>query len=71
MTKNSHKINAKLFYEKKQISNTPRTKFLALFIDSSLSWNKYFAQLMATLSAACYANCSVEPFVNHETLSNI
>jgi len=54
-----------------QIINIHSTKFLALFIDSSLSWNKHFAQLMATLSAACYANCSVEPFVNHETLSNI
>jgi len=71
MTKNSHKINAKIFYEEKQIINTHSTKFLALLIDSSLSWNKNFAQLMATLSAACYANCSDELFVNHETLSKI
>jgi len=69
MTKNSQKIIAKIFYENKQIINTYSAKFIALFVDSSLSWNKNIAQLMSTLTTACYVICSVKPFVNQETLS--
>ena len=69
MTKNSQKINAKIFYENKQIINTYSIKFIALFVDSSLSWNKNIAQFMSTLTTACYMICSVKPFVNQETLS--
>ena len=69
MTKNSQKINAKQFYENKQIINTYSTNFIALYVDSSLSWNKNIAQLMSTLTTACYVIGFVKPFVNQETLS--
>jgi len=69
MTKNSQKINAKIFYENKQIINTYSIKFIALFVDSSLSWNKNIAHLMSTLTTAYYGICFFKPFVNQETLS--
>jgi len=69
MTKNCHKIKAKILYKNKQVININCTKFPALFVDSSLEWNKNIAQFMCALSAACYAICSVKSFMNQETLS--
>jgi hypothetical protein len=68
MTKNSHKINMNTFYKNKHLINTYSTKFLGLFIRSSLLWNNHIAQLMSRLSTACYVISSVKSFVTQETL---
>jgi len=44
-----------------QIINTYSTKFLGLFIDSSLLWNNHIDQLMTKLSTACYTIRSIKP----------
>jgi len=53
-------------YEYKQIINTCSTKFLGLFIDSSLSWNNHIDQLMSKLGTACYIIRSFQPFMSQE-----
>ena len=44
-----------------QIINTYSTKFLGLFVDSSLSWNNHIDQLMTKLCTACYTVRSIKP----------
>jgi hypothetical protein len=68
MTKYFHKNKTNVIYENKQIINTYSTKFLGLFIPSSLSWNKQSVQLVLRLNTACYAICSVKHFATPETI---
>jgi len=51
-------------YEYKQIINTCSTKFLGLFIDSSLSWNNHIDQLMSKLGTAYYIIRSFQPSIS-------
>ena len=53
-------------YEYQRIINTCSTKFLGLFIDSSLSWNNHIDLLMSKLGTACYIIRSSQPFMSQE-----
>ena len=55
-------------YEDKQISIVNETKFLVLFINNNLSWNRHIESIKSKLSPSCYAVGSVKRFLTINTL---
>jgi hypothetical protein len=58
----------KIGYDGKLIPNISRTKFLAVNVDSTLSWRTHIEQLISKLSTACYVIRSIKPYMSHTTL---
>jgi len=58
-------------YEDKQIRTPTATKFLGLFINSTLSWKTYIEYIKSKLSSACYAERSVKPYISLNALKMI
>jgi hypothetical protein len=52
-TKNYYQVETTVKYEHKDISTA--TKFLALIINETLSWNQHIDQIATKLCSACYA----------------
>jgi len=69
--KNSYEIDIKIICDNKLIKETKNTKFLALDIDSCLSWKNHNDQIMFKLSRTCYAIRYVEHFMSQDILRTI
>jgi len=69
--KNSYEIDIKISCHNKLIKKTKNTKFLALDIDSCLSWKNHNDQIMFKLSRTCYAIRYVEHFMSQDILRTI
>ena len=69
--KNSYEIDIKIICDNKLIKETKNTKFLALDIDSCLSWKDHIDQMMSKLSRACYASRYVKHFMSQDILRTI
>jgi hypothetical protein len=54
-TKNNPQIDLAISYDNKLISKAYDTKFLGIYVDSTLFWKIHLEQTMHKLSAACYA----------------
>jgi len=52
-TKNSPEIDLDISYANKLISEAYDTKFLEIYVDSTLSWKNLVKQITHKLSAAC------------------
>ena len=68
--KNSYEINIKISCDK-LIKETKNTKFIGLYIDSSLSWKTHIDQMMIKLNRACHAIRYVKHFMSQYTLRTI
>ena len=66
--KTSPHTDLDISYANKLIYKFYDTKFLGLYVDSTLSWKNHVEQIIHKLSAACYAMRSVKPFMSQETL---
>ena len=71
MPKNSYEIDIKISCHNKLIKETKNSKFLALDIDSCLSWKGHIDQMMSKLSRTCYAIRYVKHFMSQDTLRTI
>jgi hypothetical protein len=60
-TKNSHQIDLDVNYANKSISKVYDTRFLGIYVDSTLSWKTHTEHIRHKLSAACYAMRSEAP----------
>jgi hypothetical protein len=52
-TNNSPQIDLDISYANKLISKADDTKFLGIYVDSTLSWKNHVEQITHKLSAAC------------------
>ena len=68
--KTSPQIDLDFSYANKLISKFYDTKFLGMYVGSTLSWKNH-EQITHKLSAACYAMRSVKPFMSQETLKMV
>jgi len=69
--KTSPQIDLDFSYTNKLISKFYGTKFLGMYVDSTLSWKNHVEQITHKLSAACCALRSVKPFMSQETLKMV
>jgi len=53
------------------ITNINSTRFLALTIDSSLSWRDHIIELTSKLNKACYAVTAIKPFMSLDVIKMI
>jgi len=53
------------------ITNTNSTRFLALIIDSSLSWKDHITELTSKLNKACSPIRVIKPFMSLEVMKMI
>jgi hypothetical protein len=58
-------------YANKNILQAHNTKFLALVVDSTLSWKPHIEQVLHNLSIACYALRSVKPYMSQEVMKMV
>jgi hypothetical protein len=67
-TKNSHLIDVDVNYANKSISEAYDTRFLGIYVDSTLFWKTHTENIRQKLSAACYAMRSVKLLMSLESL---
>jgi hypothetical protein len=67
-TKNSHQIDLDINNSNKSISKACDSRFLGIFVDSTLSWKTHTEHIRHKLSAACYTMRSVEPLCHWNPL---
>ena len=68
LTKNKNQIEPKIIASNTLITNIMSTKFLGLFIDSTLSWKQHSTDLSNKLNKACYAIRAIKPYVTLNVL---
>jgi hypothetical protein len=61
-------IDLGIIYANTLISKVYDTKFLGIYVYSTLSWKHRVKRITHKLSAACYGLQSVKPFISQETL---
>jgi len=67
-TKNSPQIDQGISYANILIDKACDTRFLGIYVVSTLSWKIQAEQMTHRLRAACYSMRSVEIFMSQETL---
>ena len=70
-TKNSHLMDVDVNYANKSIYKAYDTRFLGIYVDSTLSWKPHTENIRQKLSAACYAMKSVKPLMSLESLKMV
>jgi hypothetical protein len=68
-TKNGHLIDVD--YANKSISKAYNTRFLRIYVDSTLPWKTHTENIKQKLNAACYEMRSVKPFMSLESLKMV
>ena len=69
--KTTPQIDLDFSYANKLNSKFYDTKFLGMYVDSTLPWKNHVEQITHKLSAACNAMRSVKPFMSQETLKMV
>jgi hypothetical protein len=69
-TSSSH-LDVNISYANKLITKAYDTKFLGMYVDSTMFWKIHIEQITHNRSAACYAVRLVKPFMSQETLKMV
>ena len=67
-TKKQNQIDLRIIACNTLIANIMSTKFLGLFIDSTLSWKQHLTDLSNKLNKACYAIRAIKPYLTLKAL---
>ena len=63
-------IDLNIGYKDKLISKISHTNFFGIILGSTLTWSNRFESLTTKLTAACYLNRTVKPYMSESALKN-